>query len=416
MLMLCAIVGGLLCLTCFMLLVVHPLVCIFECALSKSLSGSQKAIWIAITFFTGAFGSVAYALFGGSSPKLRSISLTGLKLGTVNLVLAIGVFACTPQVREFFNSPFGDVAASSMAFEIDNGFDTNASAEDFESAMADLDGSLSTYGSLSSENDESDVAFELATNEGSIFDTATKEDSVVESATFEDTSINDTSIIDTVEQETVEQETVERGMFVGTEQVEANQVQQNVDTASKSPEDHSDLSEEARAFYAMLAEEGDIDSLTDEPSALWPEGLETSPSETVQSEQDIATTTEQSPVDDSLLDTLSQLFPSDSVKAQTTLVEQSPAVSILEPEAVVDVTVSSTPTDATRTMDIQPETQRADIHASQPNSRDAKTVRTATPSFSAKPKPINRYRVEGYPVYEVNMPQTPTVRNRYTNQ
>ncbi len=117
MLILCAIVGGLLCLTGFLFLVIHPLVCIFECALSKTLSGSQKATWIVVAFFTGIFGSLAYALFASGSPRLRSLTLTGMKLGTVNLLLAIGAFAATPEVREFISHPFSGLSVESLAIE-----------------------------------------------------------------------------------------------------------------------------------------------------------------------------------------------------------------------------------------------------------------------------------------------------------
>jgi hypothetical protein len=117
MLILCAIIGCLLCLTCFFFLVIHPLVCIVQCAISQNLSGGQKALWIFLSFFLGIIGSLPYALLASGSSRIRSMTLNGMKLGAVNLLLAIGVFVATPEIRNSFNVPTGETTMDSMFAE-----------------------------------------------------------------------------------------------------------------------------------------------------------------------------------------------------------------------------------------------------------------------------------------------------------
>lgn len=114
---LCAIIGGLLCLTCIFFLLVHPLICVVQCACSKELSGGQKALWIFLSLFFGIFGSVPYALFGSGSARMRSLTWNAMKLGALNLLLAVGVFAATPEIRNGLGVSIGNVSMSSMVFD-----------------------------------------------------------------------------------------------------------------------------------------------------------------------------------------------------------------------------------------------------------------------------------------------------------
>lgn len=117
MLILCAIVGVLLCLTCVFFLLVHPLICVVQCAFSKDLSGGQKALWIFLTLLFGIVGSLPYALIGSGSAWMRSLTWNGMKLGALNLLLAIGVFAATPEIRNGLGVSIGDESMSPMVFD-----------------------------------------------------------------------------------------------------------------------------------------------------------------------------------------------------------------------------------------------------------------------------------------------------------
>jgi hypothetical protein len=117
MLILCAIIGGLLCLTCIFFLLVHPLICVVQCACSKELSGGQKALWIFLSLFFGIFGSLPYALFGSGSARIRSLTWNGMMLGVLNLVLAVGTFAATPEFRNVLGVFMRGESTSSMVFD-----------------------------------------------------------------------------------------------------------------------------------------------------------------------------------------------------------------------------------------------------------------------------------------------------------
>lgn len=114
MLILCAIIGVLLCLTFLFFLVVHPLICIVECLNSSNLSSGQKTLWILLSFFMGIFGSLPYALFASGSTRIRSLTFNGLKFGSFNLLLAIGVFQATPEFRSTLGVFKGVASVPSM--------------------------------------------------------------------------------------------------------------------------------------------------------------------------------------------------------------------------------------------------------------------------------------------------------------
>ena len=117
MMILCFVVGALLCLTCFFFILVHPLMCIVECAISKNLSSGQKALWIFLSFFVGIIGSLPYALFASGSTRIRSLTWNAMKFGALNLLLAIGVFVATPEIRDTGSIFIGQASMQSIDFE-----------------------------------------------------------------------------------------------------------------------------------------------------------------------------------------------------------------------------------------------------------------------------------------------------------
>ncbi|MFN7450538.1 MAG: hypothetical protein ACK5RF_19820 [Pirellula sp.] len=117
MLILCAIVGVLLCLTCIFFLLAHPMICVVQCAFSKELSGGQKALWIFLSLLFGIVGSLPYALIGSGSARMRSLTWNGIKLGALNLLLAVGVFAATPEIRNGLGVSLGDESMSPVVFD-----------------------------------------------------------------------------------------------------------------------------------------------------------------------------------------------------------------------------------------------------------------------------------------------------------
>ncbi len=291
MLMLCAVVGGLLCLTGFLFLVVHPLVCIFLCALSKDLSSGQKAMWIVATFFTGLFGSLAFAFVGGGSPWFKSISLTGIKIGVANFAIAVCVFAGTPEVRKFLSDPLGELTIE---------------------AISD-DAAL-----------ESHVA--------------------VETDSFEQTP-----------------------------------GQHYVHATTGTSESNSELSTDE-----LPADDVDFFGLTTEAS-----------------DSDL-------PADD--VDFLGLVTEQANNATEPVERNSEPTVSILESKPVAP---PAAPKAASSPLQVQAEITREPAKSVTRETKPSKLVMPAKPAIA---KPINRYRAEGNHVHEVAIPQTPIVRNRYTNQ
>ncbi|MEM7473408.1 MAG: hypothetical protein AAF483_00305 [Planctomycetota bacterium] len=65
--------------------------------MSKSHSGGKKVLWIILSLLFGCLGSMAYAVFGTESARLRSYSLKGFALG---IVVMLGTFGCTTLLTE----------------------------------------------------------------------------------------------------------------------------------------------------------------------------------------------------------------------------------------------------------------------------------------------------------------------------
>ncbi len=87
-------------LTALYFVVVYPFVCMIECAFSKKLGGSMKAVWIVATFITGVVGAAAYTFFGMQSSKLRSLSIRGMAACLLSFLTIAGLLAAQPQLRK----------------------------------------------------------------------------------------------------------------------------------------------------------------------------------------------------------------------------------------------------------------------------------------------------------------------------
>lgn len=409
MLILCAIAGGLLCLTCFIFLVVHPLVCIFECALSKTLSGSQKATWIVVSFFTGIFGSLVYALFASGSPRLRSLTLTGMKLGTVNLLLAIGAFAATPEVREFISNPFSDLSVETLAIETT----VESMMEDSDLASVPVE---ETSVPVEETNDtqaapgQQYVAVVTDTLEAQTAVTADDNADLfamlAEEGDIAPTEIEVPELVPApVQAAPVETELVQQPVRSTNELDPAVSILDSVSTAETDVESEnlvaSGIETDSPADTTLPTDLGDTalvpESITN--TSIAPEiVVDVDDVDTVESENAVANTLE-----------------AESTEAD--LLESPNAVGdILESTSKTNSPIDSAPVEPALPAPASVETPKTNMASSQLETRASQPVKLALPEKSAKKNRINRYRVEGYPVYEVTVSPTPTVRNRYTNQ
>lgn len=414
MLILSAIAGGLLCVTCFLFLVVHPLACIFECAYSKTLSGSQKATWIVVSFFAGVFGSLAYALFASGSPKLRSITWTGMKLGTVNLLLAIGAFAATPDVREFFSNPLGELSVETTNAIADSSLEpiTVEEVADPQTVPAQHYVAVVTD-SLESQTDGSteDHAglIEMLAEEGDIVPAA------IEIPTIVSEPVD--SLIAEAQTEIVAADALSSSEPVADYQFLAEAFN------DESPSDASETTaatEDTQTLALSVLEPGqptEVASAIESTSnaVLEPENLVEAVIESVD------------PADTGLIPEITGLTSeitgltseSTGLTSESTVdatLESASGVDTRQSENTANTPVVTSPVEATLPVTRPAEPPKSDIVLPHAEQRDVQPVTLAKPETTLKKNRINRYRVEGYPVYEVTVPQTPTVRNRYTNQ
>ena len=401
MLILSAIAGGLLCLTCFLFLVVHPLAAIFECALSKTLSGSQKATWIIVSFFFGVFGSLAYALFASGSPRLRSITWIGMKLGTVNLLLAIGAFAATPDVREFFSNPLGELSVETTNALADNSSEpitveeaTNPQTVPDQHYVAVVNNSLEpqTDGSV----EDHARLLEMLAEEGDIVPAAIEIPTIVSEAVD--------SPIAEAQMEIVAADALSSSIPVEDYQflAEAFSDASPSDTAETSPATQDTQTLALSVLKPEQATESASEIESTPKAVLEPKNLVEAVNESVAT-ADTSLATEST---DSALENT----------ADGTLEPASAVDTTFESENVSTTPVVSSPVEATLPVTRPADTPKSDIVLPHAEKRNVQPVTLAKPETTPKQNRINRYRVEGYPVYEVTVPQTPTVRNRYTNQ
>lgn len=110
-------------------LMIHPFVCIMECAVSKQFSGGKKAMWIVITFLTGILGSAIYTLFVSQSPKLRSSSKIMFGIGALSFALTACLGFLSSDVKAFLSQRSGmealameDVGDTETELPIDGDF------------------------------------------------------------------------------------------------------------------------------------------------------------------------------------------------------------------------------------------------------------------------------------------------------
>lgn len=414
MLILSAIAGGLLCLTCFLFLVVHPLASIFECALSKTLSGSQKATWIVVSFFTGVFGSLAYALFVSGSPRLRSITWIGMKLGTVNLLLAIGAFTATPEVREFFSNPLAELSVETTTALADKSTEPITVEEATNPTVPDQHYVAVVNDSLEPQTDGSteDLAglIEQLAEEGDIVPAALEIQTIVSEPV--DSPVAETHMEIVAADALTASQAVEDYRFLA----EAFSDASPSDTAKTSPATQ-DTQTLAQSVLEPVQPTENASQIESTPSSiLEPKNLVEAVNETVDTAD---TSLNPESTDLAAADTSLATGNKDSTSEKTADATLEPASAVdttLESENVSTTPIVSSPVEATLPVTRPAETPKSDIVLPQAEKRNVQPVTLAKPETSPKQNRINRYRVEGYPVYEVTVPQTPTVRNRYTNQ
>lgn len=109
MLIVAAVFGGLAIVIGLFFAIVHPFVCIVECALAKEHSGTKKAIWIVLSLLLGAVGSLIYALFVTRSSKLKRFSMQGFSVGVLCLAVSSGIAFTNPELSEQFAGDLEDL-------------------------------------------------------------------------------------------------------------------------------------------------------------------------------------------------------------------------------------------------------------------------------------------------------------------
>lgn len=136
-------------------LMIHPLVCIVECILSKELSGTLKTVWIVATLLTGFLAAIPYAIFGTKSAGLRRFSIRSLATGFLFAALSIAVGYSSPDVQNMASTAFdGHSQGESLTAAFEDIGDELAGMEDFETKMDQFNQTMQQF------EDTSD-AFEL---------------------------------------------------------------------------------------------------------------------------------------------------------------------------------------------------------------------------------------------------------------
>jgi hypothetical protein len=361
MLILCAIVGVLLCLTCMFFLLVHPLICVVQCALSKELSGGQKALWIFLSLFFGIVGSLPYALLGSGSARMRSLTWNGMKLGALNLLLAIGVFAATPEIRNGFGVSIGDESMSPVVFD---------SAE-MSASLGEISAILDEQSNALHQSEEPRFV-SVVDPEPAVENTLNSSTLAEIDPTVQNNAAN-TAFLDDLVGDAIEVGNEPKNTWIPEEYADALITQDNADRKeiSASLDTTASLDTAASIDNTESLDNTDRKENTENQDSLVNMPLET-----------ITTTESKTPQDTSIATPLQDdLVPTrDSSETQTT--------DLVTP----------------------PKTEPRDAPLSNVPKREK----------PSKKKPINRYRPEGYDAEEPalpnsTMPQSLKVRNRYTN-
>ncbi len=136
---------------------VHPFICMIECALSKKHSGTSKVVWLAVTFLTGFLGALAYVIAGTHSQRLKRSSFQAVAIGAVCAAVCMGIAFAQPHTAEQAyalltgqpettqpeeQNPLGELASQLTSPEFANG-DSKAAVAELQATMKQLQQSLS---------------------------------------------------------------------------------------------------------------------------------------------------------------------------------------------------------------------------------------------------------------------------------
>ena len=356
--------------------IIHPFVCIIECALSKQLSGGKKTLWILATLITGSLAATFYTLFATRSARLRRFSLRAFSTGLVCFAVATCIFYADPKAQELA-SQFSVDGSAGPNLALNGTFDDIAnSLSEFEASMAELEKTTQEIENLNfavADDDSLESAAVLSELQSTLQDSDLETSVLVDGEDadlgsllneFSDAeNASDTPDIDTLTQQVLASEMVD-----GTVREElANAMTTQLDDQNESQFGNDPASQEAGnlfgEFLSMFTEEQETE---DEPSSeVAPQVVANAPAPSVASE------------------------PPSTSKPRTPTYVNTEATKVAPSQTIIDnryVTSGST-------------TQR--------NGR-------TDPSAPSQPTRINRYRTSNAPAPQYIAP--PRVKNRYTNQ
>ena len=79
--------------------VIHPFVCVVECAISRDLTVGQKIIWCLVLLCLGCVGSLVYIMMGTYSIRLRQLSFGIVTVAIACLIASVAIGIANPEVR-----------------------------------------------------------------------------------------------------------------------------------------------------------------------------------------------------------------------------------------------------------------------------------------------------------------------------
>lgn len=359
MLIVLYVVSALLLLIGIYFAIVHPFVCIIECALSKQLSGAKKALWIVATLITGSLAATFYTLFATRSTRLRRWSLRAFSTGLVCFAVATCIFYADPSAQELA-SQFSIGNSNSPDFVMNGTFDNmNESLEEFEADMAELEQTML----------ETD-SFEVANEENGISDFESSASDLVQNL--------DTAAAESIESEAPELETILEEFSEDTLPTNssglADLASEFLEAAMSDAATSQDLATEFVNQMTGQSESIDASNLADEST--------TEIDSSIEIVSEVANSAPEQP----------------AANAQTV-----PNIPSVTSEARTPTYVN---TEATRNPEARPTLGNRYI-VEQGNGQTHSTTPAAR-------TPINRYRTSSTPAPQYIAP--PRVKNRYTNQ
>ncbi|GAB5401781.1 MAG: hypothetical protein Aurels2KO_00120 [Aureliella sp.] len=140
------LLGVLLLLALFFTLL-HPLLCIVDCALSKDHGITAKIAWIVATLFLGFIAAISYTFAGTKSPWLRKSTRNAFGLGVLCAVMALGLSFASPEVQALVSDAGGiaTAAAQSDATQGVRNIDQGDAFEEAQASMSALDTQLESF-------------------------------------------------------------------------------------------------------------------------------------------------------------------------------------------------------------------------------------------------------------------------------